>query len=72
MLLVVAVRRALALEVVALHHAGEALALGDAGDVDPVAGGEHVGPDDLADLEGGEVVDPQLDEVLARLDVRPP
>ena len=67
-LLVVAVRRALALEVVALHRAGEALALRDAGDVDPVALGEHVDHDRLADREVGEVVDPQLDEVLRRLD----
>ena len=65
-LLVVPVRRALALEVVALHRAGEALALADAGDVDPLAGTEHVGADHLADLEAGEVVDPQLGEVALR------
>ena len=41
--LVVAVAGALALEVVALHAAGEALALADRGDVDLVAGGEQVG-----------------------------
>ena len=65
-LLVVTVRRALALEVVALHRAGEALALADAGDVDPLARGEHVGADHLADLEAREVVDPQLGEVARR------
>ena len=38
-----------ALEAVALHHAGEALALGHADDVDPVARGEHVGLELLAE-----------------------
>ena len=42
-----------------------------AGDVDAVALGEHVDHDRLADLEVGEVVDPQLDEVLRRLDAAP-
>ena len=50
----------------ALHHTGEALALADAGDVDALAGGEDVGPHDLADLEAGEVGDPQLREVPGR------
>ena len=70
-LLVVAVAGALALEVVALHHAGEALALADAGDVDALAGAEHVGRDDLADLVAREVVDPELREVPGRLGRRP-
>src|SRR4029079_9938779 len=65
-LLVVALARALTFEVVALHHAGEALALRDAGDVDALAGREDVGADDLADGVRREVVDAQLGEVLAR------
>src|SRR5262249_25646226 len=68
-LLVVPMAGALAGEVVALHHAGEPLALADAGDVDPVAGLEHVGGEQLTDLEPGEVVDPELGEVLGRRDV---
>ena len=71
MLLVVAVAGALALEVVALHRAGEALALADGGDVDPLAGAEHVGTELLADLEAADVVDPQLDEVPLRRARRP-
>ena len=62
--LVVSVRCALTREVVALHHTAEAVALGDAGDVDPFAGGEHVGLDHLADLEVRQVVEPELHEVL--------
>ena len=68
--LVIAVRRALAGEVVALHHAGEAVALADAGHVDPLAGCEHVGLHDLAELEAGEVDDAQLGEVLRGVGVR--
>ena len=63
-LLVVAVARALALEVVALHGAGEALALADARDVDELAGGEDVSVDDLADLVHRDVVDAELRKVL--------
>ena len=62
-LLVVPVARALTLEVVTLHRAGEALALADAGDVDTLAGLEEVGAEHLTDLEAGEVVDAQLGEV---------
>src|SRR5436190_308470 len=65
-LLVVAVRRALPAEVVALHHTCEALALADAGDVDALAGAEHVRAKQLTDLEAADVVDPQLREVLRR------
>ena len=68
MLLVRAVRRAQTLEVVALHHTREALALRDTGDVDPLAGDEQVGPHDLADLEAGEIGDPQLREMTGRAD----
>ena len=45
--------------------------LRDAGDVDPLAGREHVGLDHLAELEVREVVDAELDEVLLRR-ARPP
>ena len=65
-LLVVTVRRALAGEVVTLHHAGETAALADAGHVDALAGREHVGGDDLPELEAREIVDAQLGEVLLR------
>ena len=71
MLLVVSVRRALALEVVALHAAGEALALRDGRHVDLVARGEDAGVDLLADLVAARVLEPQLDEALARLDTGP-
>ena len=66
--LVVAVRRALALEVVPLHAAGEALALGDRGDVDLLAGGEDRGVDLLADRVAARVVEAQLDEAPSGLD----
>ena len=69
-LLVVTVRRALAGEVVTLHHAGETAALADAGHVDPLAGGEHVGGDDLPELEAREIVDAQLGEVALRRTAR--
>src|SRR5690606_22205845 len=63
MLLVVAVGSALAGEVVALHHTGEAFALGGAGDVRLLAGLEDVGDGELlADLERGGVGDPDLEE----------
>src|SRR5208283_3779998 len=48
-LLVVAVRAALPLEVVALHSAGETLALADRGDVDLVSNSQDSGVDLLAD-----------------------
>src|SRR4029079_18325291 len=48
-------------EVVALHVAREALALGHAADVDEVALGEHIGDrEGLADLICGHVVDAEL------------
>jgi hypothetical protein len=50
------------LEVVALHDAGEALALADRGDVDELAGGEHVDGELLADLVAADVVEAELDE----------
>src|SRR3990170_2505334 len=62
-LLVGAVGGALALEVVALDVAGEPFALGDAGHVDLLAGGEDIGRDDLAHGEGTGIVDPQLGQV---------
>ena len=68
--LVVAVAGALALEVVALHRAGEALALADGRDVDLRAGGEDVDLDLLADLEAVDRLEAQLDEPLAGVDRR--
>jgi hypothetical protein len=53
---------------VALHAAGEALALADGGDVDPLAGGEDVDGELLADGVAVGVVDAELDQLLARLD----
>ena len=67
MLLVVAVRGALALEVVPLHRAGEALALGDRDRIDALARSEQPRVELLADLVAVGVVDPELDELLARL-----
>ena len=64
-LLVIAVRCRLALEVVALHHTGEALALADARDVDTIAGDEDIGLYHLADLETGEVGYTQLGQMAA-------
>ena len=49
-----------------LHDAGETAALADPGHVDPLAGGEHVGGDDLSELETGEIGDPHLREVPLR------
>ena len=66
--LVVAVRGALALEVVALHGAGEALALGHGGHVDPLAGLEQVGGELLADRVVADVVEAELDELHAGID----
>ena len=68
--LVVAVAGALALEVVALHRAGEALAPADGGDVDLGAGGDGVDEDLLADLEAVDRVEAQLEEALAGVDRR--
>ena len=67
--LVVAVAGALALEVVALHRAGEALAPADRGDVDLGAGGDGVDGDLLADLVAVDRVEAQLDQALAGGDV---
>ena len=52
-------------EPVALHHPGEALALGHADHVGPLAG-RNVGPDLLARLVGRRVVGPQLHQVPSR------
>src|SRR5262245_64719932 len=67
-MLVVAMAGTLATEVVALHRAGEALALADGGDVDLRAGGEHVDVDLLADLVAVDIVEADLDQPLACLD----
>src|SRR5690606_23802989 len=67
-LLVVAVRRALAAEAVALHAAGEALAAADRGDVDELALLERLDGDLLADRVAAHVLEPQLDELGARRD----
>ncbi len=66
-LLVVAVGGALALEIVALHGAGEPLALGHGDGVDPLARAHDLGGELLADLVPTGVVEPELDEVPARL-----
>ena len=66
--LVVAVAGALALEVVSLHGAGEALAAADRRDVDLRAGGDDVDGDLLADLVAVDGVDAELDEPLAGID----
>ena len=67
MVLVVTVAGALALEVVTLHAAGEALATADGGDVDLRAFGDHVDRDLLADLVAVDVVEAQLDQAPAGL-----
>jgi len=66
-LLVGAVRGSLALEVVALHPAGESFALAHGGDVDLVPGRKDAGIDLLADRVAARVVEPQLDQAYARL-----
>src|SRR6202034_2313621 len=66
--LVVAVGGALALEVVALHGPGEALALGDGDGVDPLAGAPQVGRQLLAHLVVADVVDPQFHQPPAGVD----
>ena len=66
----VAVAGALAVEVVALHDAGEPLALADAGDVDPLSCREHVGREQLLQLLHGsaeEAFDRSIDVVVSRL-----
>jgi hypothetical protein len=66
-----AVGGALALESVPLHGAGEALALGGAGDVDVAAVAEDLGRQFLADLvlrRRGLVVESQFGQVPARVD----
>src|SRR6185295_13754759 len=55
-------------EAVALHGPGRPLALADGGHVDPLAGRQEVGPELLAHLVAGGVVEAQLDEALAGLD----
>ena len=67
---VVAVRRTLAFEVVPLHAAGEALALGDRDGVDALAGLPEVSRDLLAHAVVGHVVEPELDERATRVDTR--
>src|SRR5690606_27833296 len=52
-------------EAVTLHDAGEALALGGAGDVDPLAALEGLDSDLLAELVVARVGGAQLDEVAA-------
>ena len=64
--LVVTVRRRLALEVVTLHDAGEALAAADGGDVDERAGRDLLDGELLADLEAVDGVEAEFDEALAR------
>src|SRR5699024_7515142 len=62
------VRGALTAEAVALHGAGETLALGGPCDVDEGAVGEHVRAELLAQLEAGRLlgaVEPELHEVAA-------
>src|SRR5690606_41013517 len=56
------VRGGLAAEAVALHRAGEALALADRGDVDQLARGEQLGGELLADLVVPHVLEPQLED----------
>jgi len=54
-------------ETVTLHHAAEALPLGDADDVDGVAGSEHVGSDPLPGRVRRSIVRAELDQVPHRL-----
>src|SRR5205823_13809808 len=70
MLLVVAVGRALTLEVVTSHGPGEALALADRCHVDLLAGREDAGVDLLTDRVRVRIVHPQLDQAAAGLDAR--
>ena len=62
-----AVRLGSALEVVTLDRALEALALGDAGDLDRVALGEGVGRDGVTDEPLGGLI-AELDEAAAYAD----
>ena len=59
-----------ALGAVTLDDAGVALALADAGAVHMIALGEHVGPDDIAHVDGGAVVQAELLEHLQGLSAR--
>ena len=52
----------------ALHGTGEALALGDGRGVDHLALFEGVGEDLLSDAVARDVIDAQLDELLAGRD----
>ena len=70
MVLVVTVAGALALEVVTLHAAGEALATADGSDVDPLTLDHGVDLDLLADLEAVDRVEAQLDDATTGLDAR--
>lgn len=58
-------RRAQAVEAVALHDARGALALADAGDVDDPAGGERLSVDLLPEGVGRRIGGAQFDDVLA-------
>ena len=66
--LVVAMAGALAVKVVALHAAGEALALAHGGDVDLVPGRQQADGQLLADLVLGRVRHPQLHQRPSRVD----
>src|SRR4029079_4847442 len=54
----------------ALHRAGEALALGDAGNVDHLAGDEVIGADVRAEIEQPVLVDAELGDADLGLDLR--
>src|SRR3954451_5867840 len=62
------VRRAQAVESVALHDTGEALALGRADDIDGLSGAERLHGQLLADRVGRRVCGAELDEVATRRD----
>src|SRR5690348_6986194 len=64
-----AVSRAKTAEAPALHRAGEALALGQAGDVDELAGDEVIGADMRAHVEQGILGDAELGDLYLRLDL---
>jgi integrase len=64
--LVIAVAGALTAEVVALHAAGETLAAAHRDDIDPLARGERVDGDLLADLKSVDRIETQLDQLAAR------
>ena len=56
-------------EAPALHRAGKALALGDAGNVDQLAGDEMIGADVRADVEQRVLGDAELDDLRLGLDL---